>query len=224
MKYAKYALFALIALMMGVVIYRDRVLLDASHPIWRHYEPFKWWLVPHGLPGALALFLGPLQFSSRIRRRHLRWHRFTGRLYVCAVAIAAPLGIVIEAVKYVHGVAPLRLLVASTGLGILFAVTTGIGFSLVRRGSIAQHQRWMIRSYAIATVFLQTRCVEQIPWLSRLLRAPLEFLETHHISDMWMHIALSLVAAELILRYGQKRDVRWEPAPTLRARPASTAS
>jgi uncharacterized membrane protein len=222
MKPAKYALFALIALMMGVVIYRDRALLDASHPIWRHYEPFKWWLLPHGIPGALALFLGPLQFSTRLRRLHLHWHQLIGRTYVCGVAVAAPIGIVIEAINYVHGASPLRLLIASTGLGVLFALTTGIGFVLVRRGRIAQHQRWMIRSYAVAIVFLQTRCVEQIHWLSRLLQAPLQFLETHHISDMWLHIAVSLIAAELIVR--QRRRVTPSRGAAMAARPVSTAS
>ena len=224
MKPAKYALFALIALMMSVVIYRDRVLFEPQHPIWQHYQHFKWWLLPHGVMGALALFLGPLQFSSRLRRRHLRWHRLTGRVYVCGVAAAAPLGIVIEAVKYVHGFAPLRLLIGSTGFGILFALTTGIGFSLARQGRIAQHQRWMTRSYAIATVFLQTRCVEQTAWLSTLLRAPLQFLVTHHISALWMHVAVSLIAAELILRFEQRRHVRPRPARAFAAKPASTAS
>ena len=208
MKLPKYALFALIAAMMMAVIYRDRVLLDPQHWIWRHYQPFKWWLLPHGVTGALALFLGPLQFSRRLRQHHLHRHRLIGRIYVCGAAVAAPIGIAIEAIKYVHGAAPLRLLIGSTGFGILFALTTAVGFSLARRGRIQQHQRWMTRSYAIATVFLQTRCVEQIPWLSRLLHAPSEFLQAHFVSTLWMHIAFSLAAAELLLAIDKRRQVR----------------
>ena len=213
----KYLLFALIAVMMLVVIDRERILLDPQHWIWRHYQPFKWWLLPHGITGALALLLGLSQFSARLRRRHLRWHRWMGRVYVSGVAVAAPIGIVIEAVKYVNGTAPLRLLIGSTGFGILFALTTGVGFSLARRGQVQQHRRWMTRSYAIATVFLQTRCVEHVPWLSRLLHWPIEFLETHLVSALWLHVAISIAAAELVLQYETRRRTRpgsaREPSP-----------
>lgn len=200
---AKYLLFTVIGLMMLVVMNRERALLDLQHPVWRHYEPFKWWLLPHGVTAALALFLGPLQFSTRLRQRHLRWHRYVGRIYVCGVVIAAPLGIVIEAVKYAHGIAPLRLLVGSIGFGVLFSLSTGLGFTLARRGRIQQHRAWMTRSYAIALVFLQTRCVEQIPWLAKAFEWPLRMLETHFISGLWLHMGISLIAAELALWYGR---------------------
>ena len=67
----KYVLFAAIGLMMLIVLNRDRVLLNPQDPIWEHYAYFKWWLLPHGITGALALFLGPLQFSDRLRQRLL---------------------------------------------------------------------------------------------------------------------------------------------------------
>ena len=58
----------------------------------------------------------------------------------------------------------------------------------------------MTRSYAVALIFLETRCVEQISWLAKLTDWPSTMLETHGISDMWMYIAFSLGAAELVLR------------------------
>src|ERR1700726_3698890 len=36
----------------------------------------------HIVPGLLFMLLGPLQFSSTIRARHLRWHRWSGRVFV----------------------------------------------------------------------------------------------------------------------------------------------
>src|SRR5262245_36554211 len=96
----KYLLFALVGLMMIGVIQLDRFRLDPRNSTWEHYHYFKWWLLPHGITGALALFLGPSQFSDRLRRRFLPWHRVLGRIYVGAVAVAAPLGIWIEYVKY----------------------------------------------------------------------------------------------------------------------------
>ena len=193
-------LFGLIGVMMLVVLYRDRVLLDMRSPVWQHYESFKWWLLPHGVTAALALFLGPLQFSVRLRRRFLGWHRWIGRTYVGGVAVAAPLGAWIEYIKYTHNIAPLRLVVASSGFAALFVLTTGMGFFMIKRQNMQAHRRWMTRSYAVALVFLLVRCVDQFPWLRKLADYPSTLLETHAISDLWMYIAFSLAAAELLLR------------------------
>jgi hypothetical protein len=27
----------------------NRVLLNSGHPVWKRYQPFKWWLLPHGI-------------------------------------------------------------------------------------------------------------------------------------------------------------------------------
>jgi uncharacterized membrane protein len=196
----KYVLFAAIGLMMLIVLYRDRFLINPQDPIWEHYRHFKWWLLPHGITGALALFLGPLQFSDRLRQRLLPWHRVIGRIYVYGVAVAVPVGIYIEYIKYVHTIAPLRLLIATSGFGTLFLLTTGMGFFMVKHRNIQAHRNWMTRSYAVALIFLETRCVDQIPWLSRMVDWPSRTLETHSISDIWMYIAFSIIAAELVLR------------------------
>jgi uncharacterized membrane protein len=205
----KHILFFLIASMMLIVLVRDRVLLDSQHPVWKHYEPFKWWLLPHGITAALTLLFGPLQFSSRLRRHHLNWHRISGRLYVAGVAAAVPLGIVIETIKYRTGVAPLRLLIGTIGFGSIFLITTGMGFTLARRGQIAKHQRWMTRSFAVAMVFVEVRCVDYIQWLGRLMDVPSNFLQSHHISDLWLYVAISLIAAELILLHRKAKRPRF---------------
>ncbi len=196
----KYALFGVIGLMMLIVLNRDRVLVNPQALIWEHYRYFKWWLLPHGVTGALALFLGPLQFSDRFRQRLLPWHRVIGRIYVCGVIVAVPVGIYIEYIKYIHAIAPLRLLIATSAFGSLFLLTTGTAFYMVKHRNIQAHRNWMTRSYAVALVFLEGRCVDQIPWLARMLDWPSTMLETHHVSDLWMYIAFSLGAAELILR------------------------
>jgi uncharacterized membrane protein len=141
-----------------------------------------------------------LQFSDRLRQRLLPWHRVIGRIYVYGVAVAVPIGIYIEYIKYVHTIAPLRLLIATSGFGTLFLLTTGMGFFMVKHRNIQAHRNWMTRSYAVALIFLQTRCVDQIPWLSRMVDWPSKALETHSISDIWMYIAFSIIAAELVLR------------------------
>jgi hypothetical protein len=78
----KNLVFAGIAVMVAYVLYHNEsFLIDPMHPVWQHYEPFKWWLLPHGLAGACALVLAPMQFSDRLRARLAKVHRITGRVY-----------------------------------------------------------------------------------------------------------------------------------------------
>ena len=94
---AKYLLFAAIGLMLAYVITHDEsFLVHPQDPLWQHYEPFKWWLLPHGIAGACALLLGPMQFSDRLRRRFSLFHRVVGRIYVGGVFVGAPLGFYIQ--------------------------------------------------------------------------------------------------------------------------------
>jgi uncharacterized membrane protein len=197
---AKFLLFGTIALMMLVVIYKDLPLLHPTSAIADHYRPFKWWLLPHGIAGGLALFLGPLQFSKRLRQRFLGWHRISGRVYVYGVAVAAPLGVYIEYVKYTHGIGSLPLVIATVGFATLWLVTTGIGFILARRRIIQDHRKWMTRSYAVALIFLETRCVDQIPLLTAMFERPSRVLESHSISDLWIYVLFAPIAAELVLQ------------------------
>src|SRR4051794_8642892 len=82
----KYIVFSVIAAMFLYVLYKnEQFLIDSAHPVWQHYEPFKWWLLPHGVAGLCALVLAPLQFSDRLRRRFLTFHRTTGTMYVVGV-------------------------------------------------------------------------------------------------------------------------------------------
>jgi Predicted membrane protein (DUF2306) len=96
----KYLLFGIVGLMLSYVLVHDEsFLVNPKDPIWSHYEPFKWWLLPHGIAGACALLLGPMQFSERLRCRFRKLHRVLGRIYVVGVFIAAPLGVYIQYFK-----------------------------------------------------------------------------------------------------------------------------
>ena len=65
----KYLLFAAVGLMLAYVIPHDEsFLVHPKDPLWQHYEPFKWWLLPHGIAQKLNLKLEPQwgQGPSRI--------------------------------------------------------------------------------------------------------------------------------------------------------------
>src|SRR5215510_9781597 len=94
---AKHLVFGLIGLMFAYVLrHNEHFLIDSKDPFWPHIQSFKWWLLPHGLTGACALILGPMQFSDRLRKRFTKLHRVAGRFYVAGVFCAAPLGFYIQ--------------------------------------------------------------------------------------------------------------------------------
>ena len=97
---AKHVFFAFYALLILLVLYRyEMPFLDSQSPARLHFAKVRWWLLPHGLLGAIALFIAPLQFSNRLRQRHLQLHRILGRFYVAGVAVAAPVAVYIAIVQ-----------------------------------------------------------------------------------------------------------------------------
>ncbi len=121
----KYILFAVIGVMAVYVLrHNEHFLIDAKDPEWPHIQHFKWWLLPHGLMGACALLLGPMQFSERLRRRFTKFHRVVGRFYVAGVFVAAPLGFYIQHFEERTGSARSFSIAAAVD-AILWMLTTG---------------------------------------------------------------------------------------------------
>src|ERR1700752_3912288 len=124
----KYVLFALIALMMAYVLrHNESFLIHPEDPVWHHYHPFRWWLLPHGVAGVCAIFLGPLQFSDRLRQRYTRLHRVLGRIYVGGALVLAPLGAYIQYFNERAG-APRSFTIAAGADAALLMITTLIAF------------------------------------------------------------------------------------------------
>ena len=156
---AKYLVFTAIAAMTAYVLYHnERFLIDPAHPIWNHYEPFKWWLLPHGLAGACALLLAPLQFAEGLRRRHTTLHRTIGTFYIIGVFILGPLGLYIQYLDEAQGAArsfTVETIIQSSTL----MITTAIGLYFALKRQFNYHRQWMIRSYAVALTFIEIRVI-----------------------------------------------------------------
>jgi hypothetical protein len=156
---AKYLVFTAIAAMTAYVLYHnERFLIDPAHPIWNHYEPFKWWLLPHGLAGACALLLAPLQFAEGLRRRHTALHRTIGTFYIIGVFILGPLGLYIQYLDEAQGAArsfTIETIIQSSTL----MITTAIGLYFALKRQFNYHRQWMIRSYAVALTFIEIRVI-----------------------------------------------------------------
>ena len=190
----KYLLFAAVGLMLAYVIPHDEsFLVHPKDPLWHHYEPFKWWLLPHGVAGACALLLGPMQFSDRLRERFRRLHRVVGRIYVAGVFLAAPLGLYIQYFQERMG-DPRSFSIAAAVDTALWMTTTSVAMVFILKGKVQEHRQWMTRSFAVALVFLEVRVIGGV--------AGLENLDVHaNETIVWACLAFSILSADLVLQW-----------------------
>jgi len=188
---AKYAIFSVVAIMLVYVLFHnERFVVQPDHPVWEHYEPFKWWLLPHAIAGAFVLLLAPLQFSDRLRRRFAGLHRVLGRLYVIGAFILAPLGAYIQYLEERQGFPRSFTILAVIDALMLFG-TTLIALVFAIKRKIAQHRQWMIRSFAVALVFVEVRFILGVTGWEAL---GVEIVQ----AVIWSCLAMSLLFADII--------------------------
>jgi uncharacterized membrane protein len=197
----KYLLFTFIGLMLAyVLVHNESFLVNRQDPVWQHYHPFRWWLLPHGIAGACALLLGPLQFSDRLRQRFTKFHRVAGRIYVASALILAPLGAYIQYFQERMG-APRSFSVAGLVDAILLIMTTAIAFAFILNGKVQQHRQWMTRSFAVALVFVEVRVVQGVTGWENLGIAATETV-------VWSCLAFSILSADIVLQVQELRRSR----------------
>ncbi len=167
------------ALTVFVTYMKNARVFDPSSPIAQHFAPVTWYLIPHAFFGALAMVLGAFQFSNRLRARYLKIHRVVGYVYVVGVFVSAPF-----AIPMAMKIHTLSLIAASGVQSLGWMLTTAIALYCVRSGNIAQHRRWMMRSYPFAMVFTVARVIIPIPPILRLGEPGIEFV-------VWTTVALA---------------------------------
>lgn len=198
----KNIVFAFIGVMIAYVLYHNEsFLLDAAHPVWNHYEPFKWWLLPHGLVGGCALLLVPLQFSDRLRARHAVVHRIIGRIYVVGALLLAPLGAYIQYIEEPLG-ASRSFTMAAVVDATLLVTTTGLGLIFALKRMIPQHRQWMTRSYAVSLTFFEIRFILGMSGLDQ----PPSFAVTEIV--VWTCVALAILLADLANQWYELQTTR----------------
>jgi hypothetical protein len=195
---AKTVLFALIAVMyVYVLVTNETFLIDKSDPEWAHIASFKMWLLPHGMAAAFALFLGPFQFSERLRRKYITVHKTFGYLYIAGCYIGAPLGIYIQWFEERLGAARSFTMVAGADAA-LWIFATSMALWMIRTGWMQQHRQWMIRSFSCALIFLEVRAI------SVIFHVP----ETLSETVVWFCVAAAFPIADLVLQIDELRRQR----------------
>jgi uncharacterized membrane protein len=155
----KTILWAGLGLTTLFVFITSEVFLVAGYPMYHAYLlqviADRQLLIPHVLAGTAALLIGPVQFSSRIRRRYLGLHRVLGRIYVISVFVGSFTGIALAAGR--PGLPGTSMQAAA------WMVCTTAALVTARNRQIAAHRQWMARSYAVTFTFVSSRVLNLWP-------------------------------------------------------------
>jgi uncharacterized membrane protein len=166
----------------------------------------------HILPALLFLVLGPLQFSSTFRKRHLQWHRRNGRiLFLCGTVIGVSALVMSFAMPAIGGV---NQAAATTLFGSWFLFALGKSFRHILRREIAVHREWMIRAFSIGLAVATIRPIIAIFFATSPFSGltPYEFFGI----GFWIGFVFHLIAAEVWIRWTrpQTTSLTADSAPT----------
>jgi uncharacterized membrane protein len=156
---SKTVIWVSLGLTVLFVFITSEVLLITDYPMYHAYRlqviADRGLLIPHTLAGIFALLIGPINFSSRIRERHLQLHRILGRIYFVSVLVGAPTGI---ALAWGRPGLPGTSMQAAA-----WVVCTTAAVIAARNRQIAVHRQWMARSYAVTFTFISSRVLNLWP-------------------------------------------------------------
>jgi uncharacterized membrane protein len=163
--------------------------LGALDDLFAHYPYLT---LIHILPGLVFMILGPLQFNATLRARHLRWHRWSGRVFlICAGIIGVTALVMSLGMPAIGGV---NQAAATTLFGTFFLFALGKAFWHIRRREIALHREWMIRGFATGLAVAAIRPIIGFFFATSALTG----LTAHEFFGIafWIGFVLSLMAAE----------------------------
>jgi uncharacterized membrane protein len=152
----------------------------------------------HIVPAMLFMILGPLQFVRRLRAKHPRIHRWSGRIFLTASAVVGVTGLTLAFGKTIGGVDE-KAAITLFGSFFLIALAKALWHAL--RREFAQHREWMIRGYAIGLAVATIRPIMGTFFAVAALEGrrpePHEFFGT----AFWMGFTLQTIAAEIWINY-----------------------
>jgi uncharacterized membrane protein len=161
------------------------------------YEAHRIGIYGHVFGAVVALVLGPLQFSSRLRAVRPELHRWLGRIYLgVGVLVGGSAGLFMAFHAFGGTVARL-------GFGCL-AVTwlfTGLrAYLAIRAHDVATHRRWMVRNFALTFAGVTLRL-----WMPTAFVSGIPF-EVAYPVVAWLCWVPNLIAAEVAFNPGLQQS------------------
>lgn len=146
----------------------------------------------HIFASALALLLGPFQFSRRLRSARPALHRWTGRIYLgVAVVVGGTAGLYMS----YHAFGGLLAKLGFAGLALGWLYTGAKAFSTARARDFVAHRRWMIRNFSLSVAAVTLRL-----YLPPVFIFQLPFAQSYAVIAWLCWLPNLLVAEWLIAR------------------------
>ena len=142
----------------------------------------------HIIFGGIALLIGWIQFSKKLREKYLKLHRTIGKIYVISVFISGPFAFYIG--FFVFGGIPTQI--GFTLGALIWILFTYMGYSAIRKGNVAKHKEYMMYSYAGTFAAVTLRL-----WLPMLM-AFMSFKIAYGIA-VWLSWMPNVIVAYLII-------------------------
>ena len=152
----------------------------------------QWILIPHGLFGLIALILGPLQFSTTIRKQNIKLHKRIGKIYIIAILLAAPFAILLNIYYPIPG-AKITFAFENFTQALVWALTASMAWIAAYRRHITIHKMWAARSYGLTLVFVLSRIKNPM----ELLIAKPDINDFAHF--LWLLIVLALIIPDILV-------------------------
>ena len=159
------------------------------------YWPRRGALLLHIGGGVIALLTAPWQFWSGYRRMPMTVHRWTGRIFVAAVALGSVSAIYLSLTTTFGWAFGL----GTVSLNLAWIATTGMAYYAIRHRLIDLHKQWMIRAYVVTFAFVIIRLFNDVLPTSELAGKDLAITMT------WAGWVVPLFATEVILQLTQIR-------------------
>lgn len=161
-----------------------------------HITVWKVAFYTHVFSSIFTLLAGFTQFSDQLLKEHRQLHRLIGRLYAWNILlINFPAGMIMAI--YANGYLPSKLaFIILDSLWFWFTLKAVIE---IKRGNIAAHKRYMIRSYALTCSALTLRA-----WKLILSNSFTIDPVTLYMIDAWLGFVPNLLLAEWLIRRKKK--------------------
>jgi uncharacterized membrane protein len=178
-----------------------------------YYWPRRWILLPHVAGGLTAISTGLVQLWLGLTGRTGNLHKALGRIYVFAIAVGVPAGLLLALSIPDH----LDFKVGLLGLDLAWALTTSMGMLAIKRRDISQHRAWMMRSYTVTFGFATYRIIYS--WIAPHVAMPHDNVaDQMSVIMAWSCWSVPLLFMEVGMQLRSMRPARQKLART-KARP-----
>lgn len=145
----------------------------------------------HIVLGGLALLIGWIQFPKGFRDRNRKFHKKIGMAYVTFAFFSSITGIYIG----LFSTGGMVSILGFVSLGIIWLITTMMGWFTAKRHNYDSHENWMVFSYAACFAAVTLRI-----WLPILITLHQgEFIPAYHIVA-WLCWVPNMIVAFFIVR------------------------